>query len=96
MASADVALNAIQTAPNLKARPDWDSVRFQVLVEVLTAKFNSSPQLSQTLLGMFFVIDIIVLPSCDISYLFPLQELVAAQSSSLTPTIGTECAPLMV
>lgn len=96
MASADVALNTIQTAPNLKARPDWDSVRFQVLVEVLTAKFNSSPQLSQTLLGMFFVIDIIVLPSCDISYLFPLQELVAAQSSSLTPTIGTECAPLMV
>jgi hypothetical protein len=96
MASADVALNAIQTAPNLKARPDWDSVRFQVLVEVLTAKFNSSPQLSQTLLGMFFVMDIIVLPSCDISYLLPLQELVVAQLSSLTPMIGTACALLMV
>jgi hypothetical protein len=51
MASADVALNAIQTASNLQARPDWDAVRFQVLVDILTAKFHSSPDLAQTLLG---------------------------------------------
>ena len=54
MASADVALSAIQTASNLQARSDWETVRFQVLVDVLTAKFNSSFQLSQDLLRELF------------------------------------------
>jgi hypothetical protein len=53
MASADVALSAIQTASNLQVTPDWETVRFQVLVDVLTAKFKSAPQLSQALLGEF-------------------------------------------
>ena len=51
MASADVALNAIQTASNLQARPDWDAARFQLLVNILTAKFHASPDLAKTLLG---------------------------------------------
>lgn len=53
LASADVALSAIQTASNLQARPDWDTVRFQTLVDILAAKFNSSPELAQNLLGEF-------------------------------------------
>jgi hypothetical protein len=44
------ALSAVQSAPNLHARADWDSVRFQLLVDVLNAKFNSSPNLCRALL----------------------------------------------
>jgi len=43
------ALSAVQSAPNLHARADWDSVRFQLLVDVLNAKFNSSPNLCRAL-----------------------------------------------
>jgi hypothetical protein len=54
MASADEALSTIQTASNLQARPDWDSVRFQILVDILVSKFKSLPRLSETLLGKLF------------------------------------------
>lgn len=50
MAAADVALSTVQSAPNLHARADWDSVRFQLLVDVLNAKFNSSHHLCRALL----------------------------------------------
>jgi hypothetical protein len=56
MASADVALSVIQTASNLQARPDWDSVRFEIMVEILTAKFKSSPLLSEILLGKILLL----------------------------------------
>jgi hypothetical protein len=60
-ASADVALNVIQTASNLQARPDWDTIRFQTLIDVLSAKFHSSHELSQALLGQSFDICFIFL-----------------------------------
>jgi hypothetical protein len=76
MASADVALNAIQTASNLQARPDWDTARFQSLVDILTAKFSSSPALAATLLGefLFHVHLHVPLLSFHLSLLLPLSS----------------------
>ena len=35
----------------VKLRPDWEDVKFQVMLDALTAKFGNSPELKELLLG---------------------------------------------